>query len=103
MNPPEHVGKLRYLQIIIGDGLYGTAVPLDSFGISAAFPPLPGFTPLARSYLHTPRILRWMRPRARREYERCVRIRTEAWRAYVLSRAEKMMQKTCQELTDIAA
>jgi hypothetical protein len=41
MNPPEHVGELRYLQSIVGDGPYGTAVPLGSFGISAAFPPLP--------------------------------------------------------------
>jgi hypothetical protein len=82
MMSDDLTGGLRY---------YG-AMPLNSFGISVAFPPLPGFTPLARSYLHTPRILRWMRPRARREYERCVRMRTEAWRVYVLSRAEEMMR-----------
>ena len=70
---------------------HGT-VPLDNFGISVAFPPLPGFTPLARNYLHTPRVLRWMRPCARREYERCVRMRTDAWKVYVLYRVEKMMR-----------
>ena len=71
-------GGLRY---------YG-AMPLNSFGISVAFPPLPEFTQLARSYLHTPRVLRWMRPRARREYGRCVR----TWKVYVLYRVEKMMR-----------
>ena len=59
---------------------------LDNFGITISVADLPPYTQLAYKYIRIPDWLKWIAPRARKEYKRCL-----------IKRQLEMLNKTIEE------